>query len=635
MALPLAAAVVFGVSAYQFSGPTAYDYYPGVIDLPTAALAGDRVECEQVRERMAPLRGDPAQSLQGAAEPYFLDQRLGQPILLVPFYLLFGQLGFRIAFALLRVGILLGAFHLCLALSGVRWVSLVCALLVVLNPYMLSIRTLDPNVLAVALVMFSFLCVLQGRGRRWSAAAAGLAWGVLAQVAHVFMAVLALPALVAGLLAWTAGMKPRLVVLGVFFLAAAGPLALKAGLDSRLVETAPATLHVCLGDLVLVDASQGGTRSLVPQAEGWGPGSVPAGPDAKDAPGRAGGAPPSLRLCSQTPPGWHLHDLGPLHVNVWGMLNWPFHDSWIRSGFQPLPFALLMPAKFLHFFGVLFSALCLLGLLLALRRPDPGSPARGLGLFLLLEASFLAVQANLGGHKLEFALWVLLPLALFAAPGLAALRDLRPWRPWALFGGLVLLLAWGVTLLGQAYFPLDERWVTQFGWKGFRGDLAAVDARSAERRLELLSQVRLLPSGEYLETQPRLSPPVPRQGALLAELAGQDHPSSTQAWRTWQSVELTPPGALVLVNPYLEVSSRVLGQEERCVVKAKAFAPGYDRQLTEWMEQVIEAYPEARKEFYLVDSVRMPILGHMKGFSGETVGFSGDQRMVRVTRSGE
>jgi hypothetical protein len=53
------------------------------------------------------------------------------------------------------------------------------------------------------------------------------------------------------------------------------------------------------------------------------------------------------------------------------------------------------------------------------------------------------------------------------------------------------------------------------------------------------------------------------------------------------------------------------------------------------VEQVIEAYPEARKEFYLVDSVWRPILGHLTGFSGETVGFSGYQRMVRVTRSGE
>lgn len=631
--IPALSAIVFVVYLQHFVGPTQLDYYPGVVSLPTVALAGVELECPAARGEMQDLDDTALSRLNGFSEPYYLDQRLGQPALLVPFYLTFGKLGFRIAYALWRVGLFLVVLFLAVRFTGNRLAAYLAALGLVFNPLLLGIRVLNPNIESSVLAGLVLLTSLRSSTRPLFAALAGLCTGLLFGVAHVYMAILAFPGLVVGqLLAAGRGWQARGKALALFAGGMVVPMLCWYGLQANLSGHKPDTLHVCLGKLVLIDARESWARAAFgggggEQEEGKGPGGPGEGPG-EGGPG--GATPGGLDPCKDEVGGWHIHKVGPLVVAIWGMLNWPFNDSLVRSGGVPFPFMLYMPFVLLTTFGALMFCASLLGFGFALGRKRESPLTWVLLLHLCLVGAFLGVQENIGGFKFSFVAWLYLPMAVFAAAGLAPLLQAARWKPWAAY--LVLLLAaWGACVAGSsAQFPLDQRWISQFNWKGIAQRIGETESAQAARRQQVVTSFSLLPATAPSYGEGETAGLSSREGLLASELEGGVHRSENQAWLTAEAVSGTPADALVLVNPYLETDAAVLADTRRCVIRTPALKPGYELVVTRWLNGLTPVFDRGVSEVYLVDSVSFPIARYLGEESVQLVHFNGYNLVYRV-----
>lgn len=266
--VPVLALGVFGVYLHEFVGSTPLDYYPGVFDLPVVALAGELLECPSLQKSAGRDSDIPLENLQGFSDSYYLDQRLGEPILALPFYNVLGALGFRVVFAFWRAALFVTAFLLCRCATGCRLASYVSSLALVFNPFLLSIKTINPNVPVLVLVGLSLYVAHRSMKHSVLALVSGGFAGMLFGVAHLFMAALALPALLTAQVIAAARRGGKKWLAAVLFTAGATvPVCFWLHFYSSLPFPLPRTIHVCVGDFVLVDA----TRSRGPSRPQSGP----------------------------------------------------------------------------------------------------------------------------------------------------------------------------------------------------------------------------------------------------------------------------------------------------------------------------------------------------------------------------
>lgn len=607
--------LVFLVHLHLFTGPTTLDYYPGVISHPTAALAGEILECPAHRDVLEESPPEGLERLGGFAEPYFLDQRLGQPVLLMPFYALFGNAGFRIAFALWRTVMFLTAFLLALGLSQSRIGAYVASLALVFNPFVMGITVLNPNIESSVLVGLGLLAASRVSSRLSYAALSGFLAGLLFGVAHMLMAALALPGIVLSIVLHAGkGVKRKGQALALLGAGLTLPLVSFVILYSSLPSGQPATLHVCVGDSVLID----GTR-------GW-----------KNRPFLQDQQKQSFDPCKEEAGGWHIHRLGPLTVSIWGMLNWPLHTHLVRSGGVPFPFMIYIPFVLLTTFGLLYFSACLLGIGLALRTPRQRPPAAGLITTLIMVGTFLAIQENIGGFKFSFVLWLFLPIAVFGASAVEFLTRRFRWQAWVPYGVIFALLvaasAWGQ----QASFPLDQRWVKQFEWKGIAQHIAQGEALQAENKQKGLTRMNLwpAPAPSFGAVNAKLA--VDKSTVWLDELQGRVHISDSRSWLAAQALQGIPEGEMVVMNPYMEAAIPTLSDNRWCVVKAPALKPGYRSVFENFIDRMKTSPDADWTQFYLVDSMAFPVKGYLVDWevveSIRQVDFNGYAIVYRVTR---
>jgi len=648
--LPVACLLLFLLHLHQFTGSTALDYYPGVIDLPAAALSGDTLECPALRAH-AGSAAAPIDRLQGVSEAYNLDQRLGEPVLLAPFYATLSLLGFRVAYAFFRTALFLALFLLCRRVCGSRPASYLAALAVVLNPYVLSIRGLNPNAVAILLVALCLLAALRASERRWMAAASGAFAGVLFGVAHPFMALLALPSMALAVwLACASGLRAKATGLALFAAGLAPLLVAWQALSASVPSRTPATLHVCLGRQVLVDARgswQGSGQpgeAPIPGAEGGPQRGMERGPqrgmergpqaEMERGPQRGTERGPQGRgfdPCTEERGGWHIHRLGPLTVSIWGMLNWPLHDRLVRSGSVPFPFMLYIPAHLLHTFGALVAAAALVGLVTLFRTRERRRLAWPLLAYLLLVGGFLSVQENIGGYKFTFVLWLFLPVGVLAASGLSELTATFRWRAWAGYAAALLALWLFCQWLSGATFPLDDRWQRQFGWKGVSARIGATEETQAGKVREELSRWRPWPWSDPSPSQIATSQQIASsRDALAEEAAGRISPSEGRTWLALDAVRSLPAGSLVVLNSYIEAGPTTLADPERCVVRAPALKPAYGEVLERWLRDKVLSARAVGSEYFLVDSLAFPVVQHLAPESATEFGFNGYTVTYRV-----
>jgi len=291
---------------------------------------------------------------------------------------------------------------------------------------------------------------------------------------------------------------------------------------------------------------------------------------------------------------------------------------------------LYMPFVMLTTFGALMFSAALLGIGLAVGRRRESPVTWALLLHLLLVGSFLAVQENIGGFKFSFVAWLYLPMAVFAAAGLAPLLQPPKWKLWAAY--LALLAAtWGACTVGaSAQFPLDQRWISQFSWKGIAQRIGETESAQAADRQSAVTRFSLFPAVAPSYGEGETGGLASREGLLASELEGEVHVSENQAWLTADAVSALPEGAVVLVNPYLETDARVLADTGRCVIRTPALKQGYGTVFTRWLNGLNPVFEHGVEQVYLVDSVSFPIARYLGQGNVELIRFNGYNLVYRI-----
>jgi hypothetical protein len=223
--------------------------------------------------------------------------RLGNPGVMAAYLVVYGASGFRVLFGVLGVLLALGGYLVGRAVGGSRGWGLAGLLLLPLNPYVASIPQLDENLLALGLGSTVLPFVVAGT-TGWGAA--GVFFGLVVLCRHVMLP--ALPALL--LVAWQSPERAR------------GAVRLLAGF---VAITFFENLHhaLALGSVFQFES--------LPQY-------------------------PLL-----------AYRILGLDVSWQGLLNWPIHDTLVRTPHNPFPMLVAWPLHLADTFGTLLFAAMAVG----------------------------------------------------------------------------------------------------------------------------------------------------------------------------------------------------------------------------------------------------------------------------------
>jgi hypothetical protein len=399
-------------SAWRFNGPSR-GYWDTYITVPAMFMTGQAVDLHRMdgsprydirlQGRVPDDTYDPRPDGFGIASE---DQRIGTAILFAAPFALVNMAAFRWGYAatwgLLFVFTFLGLRRL----SGGFWIPLGGALLLVLNPFSLTLDTLNGNLFGLAILVFLFVLMTEDDPAWWLI---GLVYGILGGIRNE--AIVLAPLMVAFL--WHDTQSPRRFV-----------PAFAAFTAAAFVAILPVLLwnQFAYGQMII-------HPSQVTHLEGFRP-TFP-------------------------------HSLLGMDFQFNGLLNVPFHDHLVRTPHFAFPTFLLWPLVTILVLGVPLAALAVIGAFaLARRRPFE---ARALLFWYLVVYALFMFQENWEELKQTFMALHLFPLAAFVAAGARSLADdWRQWRRWAVLGATCAALALGVHLAGRLDVPVDERWPVRF-----------------------------------------------------------------------------------------------------------------------------------------------------------------------------
>ncbi|MFH1464522.1 MAG: hypothetical protein ABIO70_09050 [Pseudomonadota bacterium] len=404
-------------SLARFDGP-ARGYWDTYITVPAMFMTGHAVDLRrmdgtprffyQLRGRLPDDTYDPTPGSYGIASK---DQRIGTAIAFAAPFSLLNLSAFRVGYALTWVVAFgFGFVALRRLLGGFSW-PLAGALVLVLNPFSLYLDRLNGNLFGLAGLTFLWVLATEERPRWWLV---GLVYGVLG------------------------GIRNEAIVLGPVMLALLwqGSGGRRRAFAGHLAAFTAAAFAAILPVLVWNDFAYGQPiihPSQVAHLEGFRP----------------------------TFPHTFLGHTFAFN----GLLNWPFHDHWVRTPHFAFPTVMLWPLLTIRVLGVGLAALGLIGVvaLVHARRFEGWAL---LAWYLLVFALFVP-QENWEELKQTFMALHLLPLAAFVAAGLAWLAaGVRQPRRWGLVAAVAAAIAAAVWGAGAVDLPADERWYVRFPHAG-------------------------------------------------------------------------------------------------------------------------------------------------------------------------
>ncbi|MFN7952071.1 MAG: hypothetical protein U0610_10115 [bacterium] len=402
----LVAAIVGAVGFITYRGPTT-GYWDTYIAVPAALIAGTPVEFVDVDGSPLYTARAPQRLPHDLVQPDAFriatkDQQIGSGIHHALGFLALGRAGYRFAHAF---GLALAALLAFLAIeaAGVRpALALPVGALVALNPMSLALGTLNPGLVSLSLIALVFLLLLTPEP---SWLAAGLVLGVLGGVRD--MSIFFIPAL----FVWLATERTRGRALALFALGA-------------LLTIAPvmAWKSYAYGD-PLANPTQ------YAHFEGFRP--------------------------------FFPHHLGPLEFPFNGLLNRPFHATWVRTPHFAFPTVLSLPLVFLRCFGAVLGAAALVGSVALIRRAPRLAALTWTWFWLFV--LFLAFQENWEELKMSTVLLVFVPWGLWIGVAGEALLA-RATRRVALAAVTTLAALFCILprFAGSVDLPPDTRWYERF-----------------------------------------------------------------------------------------------------------------------------------------------------------------------------
>ncbi len=405
------------------------------------------------------------------------DARLGNTGVLAGFVALFGQLGFRILYGVCGVLLALSGWSLgWLCYRKSLWAWL-ALLLLPLNPSVAGIPLLDENLLTLSFAGTG-LALLLNRPR-WFAAGAMI--GLAVTMRHVM--ILAFPATL--FVAWASAHRWK---------------ALKRYIGAFFLFTLPENVH----HLVAPDIG-------------------------------------SLLRFESNPqyPAFPYKILG-MDLEWNGLLNWPFHETIVRTPGNPFPTFVRWPLYLADHLGLVLFSLLLIGFVAIWRHPRGRSLAlfwllwwlpvqlslavqeawdvpNKMGVIVIVFASFVAWIVYGAGWVKDRPLPGLVALGVAVVLGIGAAEGIRTWRP-----------------------PVDDRYYTVY--PGERHELPA----RVEDKAERLTDIGLLPDfaqlnrfGTFLSLR--------KVSELWADVGQTSIERERYAWG-WFRSETPPPGPPVVIE---------------------------------------------------------------------------------------
>lgn len=399
-------AFIFLFYFFNFEG-YGLDYWDTYIAAPATFAAGK--PCVFTNEQGAPaykysLENKLPHDLVGQ-ESYGIvskDQRIGAGITFAPAYLVFGSLGFRLFYAVFgALGFLL-SYMVGLKLFDKQWKAIALGVIVMLNPFMIMMNRLNANFITVTIMMGLAALLLEDKPK-WIIA--GLVYGALGGIRNE--AIMLVPALCLFMLSTKSGRK------GIF----AFGFGAVAGIAPYLAWN-----KFAFGK-ALIHASQfsdfEGHRPMFP------------------------------------------HEILGWKFEFNGLFNWPFHDQLVRTPHYPLPTWFTLPLVLILCFGVILTALALIGLWAQWKKDK-----RIFGLFSLWVVFSLGLflfQENWEEPKTTFGALNIPALGVFMVAGLGwMIEQPKNWKRWLVAICIILFIEAGILGASRLYVPVDERWYVRF-----------------------------------------------------------------------------------------------------------------------------------------------------------------------------
>ncbi|MFT7623491.1 MAG: putative membrane protein [Myxococcota bacterium] len=309
-------------------------------------------------------------------------QRLGSIAWPLPFQVLFGAEGFRLLYAVDALLTATAIAGLGRTLLGSSTAAALAAAIGTLNPYVFQVPVVDENTMGLALGSCALMLAMTDQPTRFRAAALGLLCGVLVALRHILL--VALPGY-----AW-AWLRDR-----------------PARQSRTQAAIAVVTLVITLLPAVYHHATFFG-------AGAW-----------------------ESRYSSSS-------SIGGVSVPTYQYLNWPVHETLVRTPFNPYPTSVMFPLRHVREWGLGLCAAAVFGLGVLYRRRR-----RDLGALLLVYAPVALTLAPLEQwtkpNKMGVILVVMMVPTLLAAAGLDTLIRQRTRHHLTGFAiaFLAVLLGWG------------------------------------------------------------------------------------------------------------------------------------------------------------------------------------------------
>lgn len=374
------------------------------------------------------------------------DQRIGTGIMFAPWFLFFKFFGFRLLFAL--NGLLIAVFvFLTMRLFTDRFtVCLFAAAAATLNPYMISLNKLNPNIIGMMFISILLYLILS-RKAGWLLI--GLVYGIFGGVRNE--GILFLPAIFYYLFySSERKFKDSLLFIGAAFITIIPILYWN---------------YFAFGNMFMHPTQFQGLEGFRPTFE-------------------------------------HRFLLWKFNFN--GMFNWPLYSQVVRTPYFAFPVFLLLPLILVNSFGVILSALTLTGIAVLFREK------RELLIFLMLWMlpmyMLLSLMENWSELKTTFLLLCLNPIIMFMSFGLKDLLEKAYSRKYLTLTLCLIAIIWSAVRLSfLTDFQADPRWYARFPRVLQKGEISFIgdDLRTKpEDPIEILAQKKGLTSGWLI---PRIS----------------------------------------------------------------------------------------------------------------------------------
>jgi len=403
------------------------------------------------------------------------DQRLGSAILFAPWFLLFKLFGFRLLFALLASVIGLFVFLAARLLTKNFAISVFCACCATLNSYILSINTLNPNLLGMAIVsLLLYLLLRENPG----GLIIGLIYGVLGGIRNE--AILFLPAIIYKLFV-SSDKKNREILLFII---------------GTAITITPILYwnYFAFGNPLMHPTQFRGLDGFRPEFE---------------------------------------HRFLFWKFNFNGLLNYPFHTKVIRTPYFSFPVFLLLPLTILGSFGLILSSMIFTGALQARKK----APRAFIFLILWLAPMYLllSVAENWSNLKTTFILMWFNPIILFISLGIAGLfLEKHKTKTILKIALLSTIIFASVKIISRYEFDADQRWYARFPRvvKGAEFSYIGDDLRTKfEDPAELAAQRKVLTRGNLLPELKKIEINIPNTLKTIKKEISTKEISTVDFWK--------------------------------------------------------------------------------------------------------